>query len=183
VWCYNSTFECGEQASPIFKGVTEIWINIQHCKGNNLSTWHTWTTTTPWATIVHDDYQRVESGPYYPSAGLPHDTLTGIRGWPPHYPFYHPLSMVGCHPTLRPLKLQSLRDPINPICAVHNQILFIREQSMRALIDTGGGYHLGAPNLWFRPLSTFASSFLHFPQNAPPGLQVCQHLNHLTKST
>jgi hypothetical protein len=39
-------------------------------------------------TIVHENYQRVELDPPYPSARLPRDTLTGIRGWPMHYPLY-----------------------------------------------------------------------------------------------
>jgi hypothetical protein len=30
---------------------------------------------------------------------------------------------------------------------IDNQSLFIRTQPTQALIDTGGGYHLGAPNL------------------------------------
>jgi hypothetical protein len=52
---------------------------------------------------------------------------------------------------------------------------------MRALTDTGGGYHLGAPNLRSRPLSTFPSSILHFPLIALPGLQLCQPFDHLAK--
>jgi hypothetical protein len=71
---------------------------------------------TPQAVAVHDDYQRVEPGPPHPSVRLPRDTLVGIRGWPMHYPFLHPLSMVGYYPTQRPLKLISLRDSIYPKC-------------------------------------------------------------------
>jgi hypothetical protein len=41
--------------------------------------------------------------------------------------------------------------------------LFIQAQPMWALIDTGGGYHRGAQNLWSRPLSTFPFIILHFP--------------------
>jgi hypothetical protein len=66
---------------------------------------------------VHDDYQRVELGPPYPSADLPHDTTAGIHGWPPHYPSVHSLSTVGCHPTQQPSKLLNLWDLINPVCA------------------------------------------------------------------
>jgi hypothetical protein len=35
--------------------------------------------------MFHDEYQRVEPGPPYPSAALPRDTSLGIRGWHPHY--------------------------------------------------------------------------------------------------
>jgi hypothetical protein len=47
---------------------------------------YTWATQAPWVATVHDDYQRVEPGPPYPSAGLPRDTLSGIYEWLPHYP-------------------------------------------------------------------------------------------------
>jgi hypothetical protein len=56
--------------------------------------------------------------------------------------------------------------------------LFIRAQLMRALIDTGRGYHLGALNLWSRPLSTFPSSILHFPLIAPFGLTLNHCINY-----
>jgi hypothetical protein len=65
----------------------------------------------PRVATVHDDYQRVETGPLDPSAGLPRDTLMGIRGWLPHYPSVHPLSTMECRPTQRPLKLLSLLAP------------------------------------------------------------------------
>jgi hypothetical protein len=46
--------------------------------------------------------------------------------------------------------------------------------------STGESYHLGAPNLRSRPLSTFPSSILHFPLIAPPGLQLCQPFHKST---
>jgi hypothetical protein len=52
---------------PISKGIAEIRINIQPCKGNNLTTRHTWATKAPRVAIVHDDYQRVVPAPPYPS--------------------------------------------------------------------------------------------------------------------
>jgi hypothetical protein len=48
-------FRCGEQASPISEGVTEIRINSQPCKGNNLITRHPWTTEAPRVATVHND--------------------------------------------------------------------------------------------------------------------------------
>jgi hypothetical protein len=54
---------------------------------------------TPRVTTVHDDYQRVEPGPSYPSAGLPRDTSMGIRGWLAQYPSIHLLNMVKCRLT------------------------------------------------------------------------------------
>jgi hypothetical protein len=40
--------------SPISKGVTEIRINNQPCKGINLITWHTQAQRTPRVATVHD---------------------------------------------------------------------------------------------------------------------------------
>jgi hypothetical protein len=50
-------------------------------------------------TTIHDDYQGVEPSAPHPSVGLPRDTSTGIRGWPPHYPSLYLLGMVGCRST------------------------------------------------------------------------------------
>jgi hypothetical protein len=55
----------------------EIQINSQPCKGNNLTTRNMWATEAPRVATVHDDYQRVEPGPPYPSAHLPHVCLGG----------------------------------------------------------------------------------------------------------
>jgi hypothetical protein len=61
---------------------------------------------------------------------------------------WHPWSTVGCRPTQRPSMVLSLRDPINPVC-VSTQLNACcnMAQPTRSLIDTGGGYHLEAPNL------------------------------------
>jgi hypothetical protein len=58
--------------------------------------------------------------------------------------------------------------------------LLIRTQPMRALIDTGGGYQLGAPNLWSKPVSTFPSNILYFPLIDLLSLNFCQHLHKST---
>jgi hypothetical protein len=50
-----------------------------------------------------------------------------------------------------------------------------------ALTDTGGGYHLGAPNFRSDHSSSFPSIILPFPLIVPPGLQLCQYLDHLAK--
>jgi hypothetical protein len=50
-----------------------------------------------------------------------------------------------------------------------------------ALIDTGGGYHIGAPNIRSDQSPFFPSSILHFPLIAPPGLQLCQPFEHHAK--
>jgi hypothetical protein len=103
------------------------------------------------------------------------------REWPEHYPIVHLWSEVRYHPTHRHTKLLSLGIPYVLYASIHFKCLFIRTQPMRALFDTGGGCHLGVPNLWSRPLSTFPFSILHFPLIAPPSLQLCQLFDHLAK--
>jgi hypothetical protein len=48
--------------SLIFKGVAEIWINNQPCKGNNLTTWHTWATEATIYDVVKES-GRVQPHP------------------------------------------------------------------------------------------------------------------------
>jgi hypothetical protein len=92
-------FRLSKQASPISEGVAEIRIKIHLARDKPDKTTHV-SPKTSRVAIVHNDDQRVEPGPPYPSARLPRDTTIGtIRGWPMHYPFYHPRDMVGYHPT------------------------------------------------------------------------------------
>jgi hypothetical protein len=50
-----------------------------------------------------------------------------------------------------------------------------------SLIDSGGGYHIGASNIRPDHSPYFPSSFLHFSLIVPPGLQLCQPFDHLAK--
>jgi hypothetical protein len=61
-------------------------------------------------------------------------------------------------------------DSICPVCVSTFQMLFNRAQPMQALIDTGGGYHLGAPNTRSDHSPSFPSIILHFLLIAPTGL-------------
>jgi hypothetical protein len=54
------------------------------------------------------------------------------------------------------------------------QRLLIQTQPVQALIDSGGGYHLGAPNFRSDYSPSFPSSILCFPIIVMPGLQLCQ---------
>jgi hypothetical protein len=72
-------------------------------------------------------------------------------------------------------------DSICPICVSIFKCLFIQTQPMWALTDTGGGYHLGAPNFRSNHSPSFPSSILPFPIIAPLGLQLCQPFDHLAK--
>jgi hypothetical protein len=72
-------------------------------------------------------------------------------------------------------------DSICPVCIITFKCLFIRTQPTQALIDTGGGYHLEAPNIRLVHSLSFSSSISYFPLIAPPGLQLCSPFDHLAK--
>jgi hypothetical protein len=104
------------------------------------------------------------------------------HGWPEHYPIIHLWSEVRYHPTHQHINLLSLGIPYVPYAPVHFKCLFNRAQPTRTLIDTGGGYHLGAPNIRSDHSSSFPSSILHFPLIAPSKIQLCQPFDHLAKA-
>jgi hypothetical protein len=167
--------------SPMTEGVTEIRIKSQPCKGINLTTRHTqaqrhheWQPFTMWPKSWVRSYLALVLS----SMRMPRRTH---HGWPEHYPIVHLWSEVRYHPPHRHTKLLSLGIPYVSYALVHFKCFFIRTQLTRALIDTGGGYHLTVPNLWSRPFSTFPSSILHFPLIAPHDLQLCQPFDHLAK--
>jgi hypothetical protein len=72
-------------------------------------------------------------------------------------------------------------DSICPVCVSIFKCLFNRAQPTRALIDTGGGYHLKALNIRSDHSPSYPSSILHFPIIAPPNLQLCHSFDHLAK--
>jgi hypothetical protein len=72
-------------------------------------------------------------------------------------------------------------DSICLICVSTFKCLFNMAQPTRALIDSGGGYHLEVLNIRSDHSSSFPSSILHFPLIAPPGLQLYHSFDHLAK--
>jgi hypothetical protein len=91
------------------------------------------------------------------------------------------LSKVTKRSHLNLQRLLSLGIPYVLYASVQFKCLFNRAQLTQALIDTGGGYHLEAPNIKSDHSPSFTSSILHFPLITPPGLQLCQPFNHFTK--
>jgi hypothetical protein len=72
-------------------------------------------------------------------------------------------------------------DSICLVCVSTFKCLFNKPQATWALTDTGGGYHLEAPNIISYQSPSLPSSILHFPLIAPPGLQLCHSFDHLAK--
>jgi hypothetical protein len=71
-------------------------------------------------------------------------------------------------------------DSICSYASIHFRCLFNRVQPMRALINTGGAYHLGALNFRSDHSPCFPSSILYFPLVAPPILILNHSINYLS---
>jgi hypothetical protein len=99
------------------------------------------------------------------------------RGWPDTIS-YNIHKEVGYHPTRWHAKLLSLGISYVPYAPVHFKCLFIRTKPTWALIDTGRGYHLGAPNIRSDHSSSFPSNILHYLLIASPDLQLCHSINY-----
>jgi hypothetical protein len=138
-------------------------------------------------SMVHHEWQQFttrsksRAGSYL--ALVPSFTCMPWRthyGWPDTI-LYNIHKEVGYRPTRWPVKLFSLGIPYVSYAWGHFKCLFIWTQLKRALIDTGGGYHLNALNFRSDHSSSFPSSILPFPLIAPPDLQLCQPFDHLAK--
>jgi hypothetical protein len=149
--------------SPIFKGVVDIWMNSQSCKGIKLSTRHTQARRAPQAAIVHDAVR--ESGQVLPhTSAIFHTYALADTPWVPQTLSHCRLVKRGkISSNLLTHEATLFGDSISLVCASTFKCLLNRAQPTRALIDTGGGYHLGAQNLRSRPPSSFPSSILLFP--------------------
>jgi hypothetical protein len=99
------------------------------------------------------------------------------RGWLDTIP-YNIHKGVGYRLTRQHVKLLSLGIPYVPYASVHFKCLFIQTQPTWAIINTGGGYHLRAPNIRWDHSPSFPSSILHFPLIASSGLQLCHSINY-----
>jgi hypothetical protein len=137
--------DSANKPSPISESVAETRINSQPCKAINLTRRHThagghheWQQFTTWSKSWVGYYLTLVPS----SKRMPRRTH---RGWPDTIS-YNIHKEVGYRPTQRHSKLLSLGIPYVPYASVHFKCLFIRTQPTWALNDTGGGYHLGAPN-------------------------------------
>jgi hypothetical protein len=163
------------------KGVMEIWINSQPCKGIDLTTRHTQARRAPQVATIHDETEEtirahltlVHIFHTYASA----DTLwvAHALSWCTPVRYGRITSVSVTH------KATKFGDSICPVCISTFKCLFIQTQPMSALTNTGGGYHLRALNFRSDYSPSFPSSILSFSLIALPGLQLCQLFDHLAK--
>jgi hypothetical protein len=103
------------------------------------------------------------------------------HGWPMHYPDVRPIGMVGWLPSQQHTKLLSLWDLIKSCMRQYTTQTCSPRPDNRSLINSGGGYHLGALNFRSDHFPSFPSSILHFFLIAPPDLQLYQPFDHFAK--
>jgi hypothetical protein len=133
--------------SPMSEGVVEIRINNQPCKGMKLTTRHTQAQRAPRVATIHDEVKEtirahltlVHVFHVYASVDTPWvayalSHFTSIR-------YGRIASISAAHDATQ------FGDSICPTCVSTFKCLFNRAQPTRALIDSGGGYHLEAPNI------------------------------------
>jgi hypothetical protein len=170
-----------KKPSPMSEGVVEIRINNQPCMGINLTTRHTWATEATRVATIHDEAKK--SGWVLPRlSAVFHVYASADTPWVART-LSHCTPMkrgkVSSNPSTH--KATKFGDSICPICISTFKCLFTRAQPTWALTDTGGGYHLRAPDFRSDHLSSIPSNILPFPLIAPPGLQLCQYLDNPAK--
>jgi hypothetical protein len=154
----------------ISESVTEIRINNQPCKGINLTTQHTQAQRAPRVATIHAEVKET----IWAHLSLVHVfhvyALADTR-WVAHALSYFTSIRYGRIASVSAAyDATQFGDSICPICVCTFKCLFIQTQPTRALIDTGGGYHLDAPNIRSDHSPSFPSSILHFPLIATLGL-------------
>jgi hypothetical protein len=153
----------------------EIRIISHLTRKNNLTTRHTWTIQVLWVTTFRINYQRVESGPPYPSAVFHVKTSLGSPCMARTLSQWHPWSTAGCRPTQRPSKLLSLRDPINLICISTQLNLVHRGQTIGPESTQAGDTTL---ELWIRHQTTLNLFIQYSPLS--PNCPARSHIKPLT---
>jgi hypothetical protein len=156
--------------SPISEGVAEIRINIQPCKGINLTTRHTQARRAPRVATTHNKIKETIKA-HLTLVHVFHAYASMDTPWVTHALSYFTSVRYGRIASVSAAHdATQFGDFICPVYVSTFKCLFIRTQSTRTLIDTGEGYHLEAPNIRSDHSPSFPSSILYFPLIAPLGL-------------
>jgi len=122
-----------------------------HPAGENLTTRHTCRLDgPPRMTTFHNDLVGPIRVPPLPSARLPRDITcraSCIHGWPVHYPGIHHCRNGEGSSDLYDDQTTRLIGPHKSNMRQYCSMLVQGAKPTRALIDTGGGYHLDHPRI------------------------------------
>jgi hypothetical protein len=173
--------DSANKPSPMSKGVTEIQINNQRCKGINLTTRHAQARRAPWVATLHDGTKKPGRVLPHPSAVFHAYDSVDIPWVDRTLSHYTSVKWGKVSFNSSTHEATQFGDSICPICVSTFKCWFIQTQPTRALIDIGGGYHLEAPNIRSDHSPSFPSNILYFPLIAPPDLQLCQPFDHFAK--
>jgi hypothetical protein len=160
----------------------QIWINSQPCKGINLTTWHTQARRAPQVATIHDMTKKPGRVLPRPSAVFHTYASMDIPWVAQTLSHYTSVKWGRVSSNSSIYEATEFRNSICPVYVSTFKCLFIQAQPTRALSDTGGGYHLEAPNIRSDHSPSFPSSIFQFPLIAPPSLQLCQPFDHFAKS-
>jgi hypothetical protein len=167
--------------SPMSEGVTEILINNQPYKGINLIARHTQAQRAPWVATIHDEVKETIRA-HLTLVHVFHAYVSADTPWVAHALSHFTSVRYGRIASVSAAHdATQFGDSICPVCVSTFKCLFKRAQLTWALIDSGGGYHLEAPNIRSDHSPSFPSSILHFLLIAPPGLQLYHSFYHLAK--
>jgi hypothetical protein len=173
--------DSAKKPSLISESVTEIRINNQPCKGINLTTRHTQARRAPRVATIHDVTKKLGRVLPRPSVVFHAYASVDISWVARSLSHYTSVKWGKVSSNFSKHEATQVEDSICPVCVSTFKFLFIRTQPTRTLIDTGGGYHLEAPNIKSNHSPSFPSSILHFSLIASPSLQLCQPLDDLAK--
>jgi hypothetical protein len=162
--------DSANKPSLIFESVAEIRINNQSCKGIKLTTRHTQTQRAPRVATIHEEVKEMIMA-HLTLVHVFHAYSSADTPCVAHALSYFTSVMYGMIASVSAThNATQFGDSICPICISTFKCLFILIQPMRALIDTGGSYHLEVLNSRSDHSPSFQSSILYFPLIAPPDL-------------
>jgi hypothetical protein len=132
-------------------------------QGINLATRHTWATKTTRVTTFHEDYQRVELGPPYPSAIFHMKTSTGSPWVAETLSQCHPWSTMGVSSNSGIIEATKFAGPHESCMCQYIINLVHRGQTIGPQSTLAGATTFGAPNIKTDHSQLFCPVFSTFP--------------------
>jgi hypothetical protein len=125
--------DSANQPSPMSKGVMEIWINSQPCKGINLTTWHMQAQRAPRVATIHDVTKKPDRVLSHPSA-IFHAYASAYTPWVDWTQSYcTPMKRGKVSSNSSTHEATQFGDSICPVCACTFKCFFIQTQPMWGL--------------------------------------------------